>query len=274
MTYSAKATWQATGDHTLNQRTGPTFVANDGRTTATGAQITVLSDANFGQIFRVTRANFNSGHDTTQHYTNFFVQDSWRLGGRLTINPGIRYEQETLSGDIVKAFSLKNNWAPRIGATYDVTGDGRTKLFANYGRYFARMPNDLAARSLSADDGISRADFFDAGLTQLRVPVRIERWRRSQRLVGCTADPIRCESELHDRRRDSGSRARRRFPDDRRFQDAHACCQSCRCSGVVSRAAQQRRPSDVARRRVQPLRCEDDVDVRPVDATDGPDAES
>ena len=46
----------------------------------------------------MTRANFNSGHDTTQHYTNFFVQDSWRMGNRLTINPGIRYEQETLSG--------------------------------------------------------------------------------------------------------------------------------------------------------------------------------
>jgi hypothetical protein len=28
------------------------------------------------------------------------------------------------------------------------------------------MPNDLAARSLSADNGISRADFFAAGLTQ------------------------------------------------------------------------------------------------------------
>ena len=152
--------------NTLNQRTGPTFVANDGRTTATGAQITVLPDANFGEIFRVTRANFNAGHDTTQRYTNFFVQDSWRLGNRLTINPGIRYEQETLSGDIVKDFSLKNNWAPRIGATYDVAGNGRTKIFANYGRYFARIPNDLAARSLSADDGISRADFFDAGLMQ------------------------------------------------------------------------------------------------------------
>jgi hypothetical protein len=150
---------------TLNNRTGPTFVANDGRTTATGAQITVLPDVNFGQIFRVTRANFNTGHETTQHYTNFFVQDSWRIAERLTINPGIRYEQETLSGDIVKDFKLKNNWAPRIGGTYDVAGDGRTKIFANYGRYYARIPNDLAARALSADDGISRADFFDVGLT-------------------------------------------------------------------------------------------------------------
>jgi len=177
--YSAKAT-NVVGNHqlrygveyndvdysTLNNRTGPTFVANDGRTTATGAQITVLPDATFGQIYRVTRANFNSGHDTTQRYTNFFVQDSWRVGNRLTINPGLRYEQETLNGDIVKDFTLKNNWAPRIGATYDMTGDGRTKVFGNYGRYYARIPNDLAARSLSADDGISRADFFDASLTQ------------------------------------------------------------------------------------------------------------
>src|SRR6266516_1488308 len=29
-----------------------------------------------------------------------------------------------------------------------------------------RMPNDLAARALSADDGTSRADYFDANLTQ------------------------------------------------------------------------------------------------------------
>jgi hypothetical protein len=32
--------------------------------------------------------------------------------------------------------------------------------------YYARIPNDLAARALSADDSTSRADFFDAGLTK------------------------------------------------------------------------------------------------------------
>ena len=38
----------------INQRTGPTFVAADGRTTATGAHITILPDVNFGQIYQVT----------------------------------------------------------------------------------------------------------------------------------------------------------------------------------------------------------------------------
>src|SRR5262249_7310787 len=84
----------------INQRTGPTFVAADGRTTAPGAQIDILPDVNFGQIFQVTRANFNSGRTTTQKYANFFVQDTWRLG-RLTLNPGIRYEQEKMSGTII-----------------------------------------------------------------------------------------------------------------------------------------------------------------------------
>jgi hypothetical protein len=150
----------------LNQRTGPTFTAPDGRQTATGAQITILPDVNFGKIYRVTRANFNSGRNTPQKYTSFFAQDEWRVSNRLTINPGLRYEQETMGGTIIKSFTLKNNWAPRLGVTYDPFGNGNTKLYASYGRFYARVPNDLAARALSADDSISLADYFDANLTQ------------------------------------------------------------------------------------------------------------
>jgi hypothetical protein len=150
----------------INQRTGPTFTAPDGRQTATGAQITVLNDVNFGKIYRVTRANFNSGRLTLQKYQTFFAQDTWKVSDHLTINPGIRYEQEKLVGSIITDFSLKNNWAPRVGAIYDVNADGRSKVFANYGRYYSRVPNDLAARALSADDGTQRADYFDAALTR------------------------------------------------------------------------------------------------------------
>jgi hypothetical protein len=151
----------------LNQRTGPTFVAADGRTTATGASIQIIPDVTLGQIYRVTRANFNVSRDIPQSYVNFFGQDTWRVGNRLTINPGIRYEQETMSGTIIKNFELKNNWAPRIGAAYDVTGDGKTKLYGNYGVYYARIPLDLAARALSADDGFTRGDYYDANLTRV-----------------------------------------------------------------------------------------------------------
>jgi outer membrane receptor protein involved in Fe transport len=150
----------------INQRTGPTFTTSDGRTTATGAQVDIVDDVNFGQIYRVVRANFNSGRETDQKYYNFFVQDSWKVSDRLTVNPGIRYEQQSLSGTLVQNFELKNNWAPRVGVIYDVLGNGRSKLYGNFGIFYARVPNDLAARALSADDGVSRADYFDAGLTQ------------------------------------------------------------------------------------------------------------
>jgi len=149
----------------INQRTGPTFKTPVGDQTATGAQIDIIADPTFGKIYRVTRANLNTARTTLQKYVNFFVQDQWRVGNRLTINPGLRYEQETMSGTLVSDFKLKNNWAPRIGATFDPVGDGRSKIFGNFGIFYARVPNDLAARALSADAGIG-ADYFDANLTQ------------------------------------------------------------------------------------------------------------
>ena len=160
----------------INQRTGPTFTAPDGRQTATGAQVNIIADPAFSRIYRVIRANFIDARVTTQNYWSFFVQDTWRVGERLTINPGLRYEEQTLVGNLtglstlqgntIDDFALKGNWAPRVGAVYDVLGNGRSKLFANYGRFFARIPNDLAARALSGDDGVSRIDYFDANLTQ------------------------------------------------------------------------------------------------------------
>src|SRR6185295_2114258 len=126
----------------INQYTGPTFTAPNGRQTATGASISILNDVTFGKIYRVTRANFNVDRSTLQDYVVFFAQDTWRLN-RLTINPGIRYDQEKLAGQLIDDFSLKNNWAPRLGVTYDVTGDGKTKAFGNFGLFYSRVPNDL-----------------------------------------------------------------------------------------------------------------------------------
>ena len=158
----------------INQRTGPTFTAPNGQVTETGAQISILPEiTGLGQIYRVTRANFIASRQTRQQYTSFFVQDSFTLGNRLTIKPGLRYEQQKLIGQLAgesgvqdNDFSLDGNWAPRIGATYDIMGNGRSKLFANWGRFYAKIPNDLAARALSADAGISLADYFDPNLTQ------------------------------------------------------------------------------------------------------------
>src|SRR4030095_3273152 len=150
----------------LTNYTGPTFTAPNGQQPATGATVEVIPDPVLGQIERVDRARFTTGPETTQNYETFFVQDTWKVGNRLTIDPGLRYEQETLNGNVITGFDLKNNWAPRIGAAFDATGDGKTKVYGNWGRFYARMPNDLAARALSSEVTVTRGDYFDAKLTQ------------------------------------------------------------------------------------------------------------
>jgi hypothetical protein len=167
-------------------RTGPPFTLANGIVTRTGASVLVLPDPEFGRIYRVQLANFGPVPQTHQKYLSFFLQDTWQIGKRLTLRPGLRWERQRLIGGdpplchaddslpdagdgagpaIPCAFTFSSNWAPRIGATYDVLGNGKSKVYASWGRYFVKIPNDLASRALSADQGVTRADYFDANLT-------------------------------------------------------------------------------------------------------------
>ena len=90
----------------LNQRTGPTFTAPDGRQTATGASITIIPDVDLRQDLPRDARELQHRRATRRRTTpTSSSQDTWRVGDRLTINPGIRYEQEKLSGTIIKDFS-------------------------------------------------------------------------------------------------------------------------------------------------------------------------
>ena len=151
-------------DNTID-RTGPSFRLSNGVETTTGATLRIIPDPVYGLIYRVNRANTSNVRSTTQKYYSFFAQDSWRVGDRLTINPGIRYEQQKLVGNLAD-FQWDGNWAGRIGGAFDPAGNGRSKIYANWGRFYAKIPNDLAARALSADAGVTLADYFDANLTQ------------------------------------------------------------------------------------------------------------
>ncbi len=74
----------------------------------------------------------------------YFIQDDIRLSGRLRLNLGLRFEYFGRPGanpnpdlPLTAAFPTDgNNWAPRVGMAYDVTGDQRTVLRAGIGRYF------------------------------------------------------------------------------------------------------------------------------------------
>jgi hypothetical protein len=88
---------------------------------------------------------------------NLYVQDTWVVGSRLTLNLGVRTENEkipTFRPDIAKyafEFGFADKIAPRLGATYDVRGDGRLKAFASWGRYYDWTKYEIARGSFGGD---------------------------------------------------------------------------------------------------------------------------
>ena len=82
-----------------------------------------------------------------------FVHDTWRANSKLTFNIGARFDRyrafspeqdhpvsrynpTAIHFDAVDNYISWNNPAPRLGMTYDITGDGKTVLKANYGTYW------------------------------------------------------------------------------------------------------------------------------------------
>jgi hypothetical protein len=146
-------------------QTGPRFTLPDGRESQSGANLDIRPDPVYGQIYRVTYAQIAGAvRQTSQRYFDFFVQDTWKVGDRLTVRPGVRYERQTLSGQA--SYTFKGNWAPRIGVTFDPTGSRQSKVYAHWGRFFNKLPNNTAARSLTAIPDVRLADYFDSALTQ------------------------------------------------------------------------------------------------------------
>ena len=84
--------------------------------------------------------------------TSFYVQDSWKAMPNMTLNIGVRWEQQDLGdrfGD--SAIKLDNNWAPRVGFIWDVMNNSRSKLFANYGRFYESIPMDINIRAFGGE---------------------------------------------------------------------------------------------------------------------------
>ncbi len=89
---------------------------------------------------------------------NFFVQDDIRVSPRLTLNLGLRYEYERLPepqipnplAPATNNFPAdKNNWGPRFGFAYDVTGDGKTSVRGGYGIYYGRIINSTISNAIT-----------------------------------------------------------------------------------------------------------------------------
>jgi len=134
-------------------------------TTGTTGQYSYLGDSLDSPITSITINGGFSGYNTPiDEYSGYF-QDDLLVNDRLTVNLGLRYDYwsgfdldqrsnpiwQTLStqtkynepflrdfqggrGGVLK--NDKNNWAPRIGFTFDTRGDGKQLLRGGWGIYY------------------------------------------------------------------------------------------------------------------------------------------
>lgn len=120
------------------------------------------------------------GPNTDLHYAGY-LQDRWAPNSKLTLTLGVRLDYQKVGyGDAVRKPSITDtapdgarifpagtnvssvtlltntNIAPRIGATYDVKGNGKLVLKAFYGRYYNNLADGFSAVNAG---GISVAEY-------------------------------------------------------------------------------------------------------------------
>ena len=125
--------------------------------TVTAANTTNLSDTtctqcpvwNGMQVYASETRGTYVGLKVTSfgRYHAAYANDTWVVNRFLTLNGGVRWEEERVAGTLL-SYPFTGGWSPRVGANIDPFGDRKGKVFFNYGRNYWAMPLDAANRQL------------------------------------------------------------------------------------------------------------------------------
>ncbi|MBI3698789.1 MAG: TonB-dependent receptor [Acidobacteria bacterium] len=157
--------------HTLKVGYAINRVSNDVENNYTNGQFDIF----WGDSF--TRGSITNARGTYGYYVwqdgvrlnsavhgrnqGLYFQDAWRIHPRLSLNVGVRFENEFLPPYVQEvggkkvanpvAFGWGDKVAPRLGAAWDVTGDGKWKVSGSFGFFYDVMKYELARGSFGGD---------------------------------------------------------------------------------------------------------------------------
>lgn len=108
----------------------------------------------------VRRRNYSVGGSYSTYSEAFYLQDVWQVTDKLTFELGIRNESfENLNAEGGVFVSVEDQWAPRLAAVFDPAGDGRSKIFANWGKYHLPIAANTNIRMAGNETYIH--DYYD-----------------------------------------------------------------------------------------------------------------
>ncbi len=177
---------QYTGDGWYRQRSSGLWTIRTFQTVVKNGPLQCGPDINGDGTPDATCATVDGNLTSNTHTRNLgaYLQDSWAIRPNLTLNAGVRYEQQTLftadalhgtisnvTGEPIPdvAFKLGNMIAPRVGVIYDWTNEGKSKAFAHWGRFYESIPMDINVRAYGGE--IIAIDYYLPTACDLDNPV-------------------------------------------------------------------------------------------------------
>lgn len=131
-----------------------------------------------------------------------YAQDAWKIPELgLSIFGGLRWDRfQNRNYEGVTFIKMNDQIAPRVGAAYDVFGDGNTKLSAFFGQYYLPIANNTNSRQAGYNPyywtyyyytGIDSTTYAPTGLTEIGTYTSSEATRPVWELAAKNLKPMR-----------------------------------------------------------------------------------
>ena len=133
---------------------GAVFYDNDGNASSTWTPIDLNGDGFFNNYIEVKlpEDSVKDPVETSAELYTLFLQDSWRIHPRLTLKPGIRLDRTQMYNSLDAEIADMERWQPRLGAAWDIQGNGRHVVRLSAGRFMDPTTLNIASFASGATE--------------------------------------------------------------------------------------------------------------------------